>query len=87
MNVKESDATLILHDGSLSPGTQFTEELALSGGKACLVANVHHPQLVRSVRLWLQRTAPDILNVAGPRESESDGIYELARAALNEILA
>ena len=86
MNVKESDATLILHDGSLSPGTQFTEELALSGGKPCLVANLHHPRLIDSVRYWLERTQTEVLNVAGPRASESEGIYESARAALVEIL-
>jgi len=87
MNVKESHATLILHDGAESPGTEFTEELARSSGKPCLVANLHHPELVRSVRLWLDRTTPSALNVAGPRESESSGIYDLALKALVEILS
>ena len=86
-NVKSADATLILHDGSNSPGTQFTEELARSGGKPCLVANLHHPKIVESVRYWLERTRPDVLNVAGPRATESEGIYHLALRCLLEALA
>lgn len=85
-NVKEAAGTLIIHDGAESPGTKFTEELARSGGKSCLVANLHHPRVVESIRMWLERTSPDVLNVAGPRASESAGIYDLARACLTEAL-
>ena len=85
-NVKSASATLILHDGVDSPGTRFTEDLARSGGKPCLVALLHHPRLVESVRHWLERTRPEVLNVAGPRESESPGIYNHAFNRLTRIL-
>jgi hypothetical protein len=85
-NVQASSATLILHDGANSPGTRFTEELARSGGKPCLVAMIHHPRIVESVRHWLDRLKPDVLNVAGPRESESPGVYEEALEKLVQIL-
>ena len=87
MNVREADATLIVHDGAESPGTRFTEELAISGGKPCLVANLHHARVVESVRLWIDRTKPSILNIAGPRASESKEIYSHALRCLLEALA
>jgi len=85
LNVKSASATLILHDGTESPGTQFTEELARSGGKPCLVASLDHPRVIKSIRFWLDRTKPEILNVAGPRTSESPDIYEKARQCLVEV--
>ncbi len=34
---------------------------------------------------WLEAYSIQVLNVAGPRESEAPGIYEAARAFLDDV--
>lgn len=86
-NVRDSDGTLVLLVDQLSPGTKLTIEKANALGKALLLINLTmHPDAMDVVK-WLQTTAIQVLNVAGPRESEAPGMYEAARAFLDEVLA
>lgn len=76
-NVIDSDATLILCVSALKGGTRLTKRLCLRHDKPHLVSRLDRGE-ESSVRAWLSRQHPSTLNVAGPRESSSPGIYELA---------
>ncbi len=87
-NVHESDATLILHGGSITGGTRLALRTARRLGRPAFAVNLQNPGKPRVglVREWLVENRVHTLNVAGPRESESPGIYGLARDFLLELL-
>ncbi len=88
-NVRDSDATLILHTGLLGAGTEFTQKLAAEMERPLLVLNLARSSTaaVARVRTWLATHGIRTLNVAGPRESTSPGIYARAAAFLEQVLA
>ncbi len=76
-NVRDSDGTLVLHRGSLSGGTAFTIELAEEKNKPCLVIDLSTSPSQKLLD-WVRQHRIRTLNVAGPRESGSPGIYREA---------
>jgi hypothetical protein len=72
-NVLESDGTLILCHGAPVGGTELTRRLATRYGKPCLVANLD-TYSAADILAWLASANIRVLNVAGPRESQSPGI-------------
>jgi hypothetical protein len=85
-NVLEADATLIIARRPLSGGTELTFCMAAAHGRPCLVVNLDEPVDLAMVRSWLQACQVRILNVAGPRESQSPGIASLTRKLLIQLL-
>ncbi|MFL6088707.1 MAG: putative molybdenum carrier protein [Aeromicrobium sp.] len=84
LNVRDSDATLIVRSTSSSPGSDLTERHAGELGRPCLVAVDAD---VDAVLQWLSALPSELtLNVAGPRESEQPGIHRATRALLNQVL-
>lgn len=85
LNVRDSDATLIVWDGrTSSAGTQLTVEIAQELGRPMLVTSGDLGQ----TRAWLDGfSTPVVLNVAGPRESNCPGSYLRTAALLREALA
>ncbi|MGE4651898.1 MAG: putative molybdenum carrier protein [Myxococcota bacterium] len=90
LNVRDSDATLILSHGALSGGTALTRHLAEAQGKALLevdLAALGRKEASRTLARWLGAERPATLNVAGPRASKDPKIYaaavEVLRAALD----
>lgn len=85
-NVRDSDATLVLVPCEQwdSPGTAATIECCRALGRPHLVATVTDHDTVAA---WLAGL-PDgaVLNVAGPRESQSPGVYDKAGALLVRVL-
>lgn len=77
-NVLDGDATLILCRGPLSGGTELTLRLAERHRRPRLVVDLDRRVEPAEVRRWLEDNAVEILNVAGPRESQSPGIADLA---------
>lgn len=73
-NVIDSDATLILCRGRPSGGTELTLRLAEQHGRPCLVLDLDQPPQPEEVRRWLQDHRVEVLNIAGPRETQSPGI-------------
>ena len=73
-NVIDSDATLILCRGRPSGGTELTLRLAEQHGRPCLVLDLDQPPQPEEVRRWLQDHHVEVLNIAGPRETQSPGI-------------
>lgn len=84
-NVRDSDATLVLVRGrAASPGTMLTVEILQELGRPHLVADVAD---VAAVGQWLADLAEGVvLNVAGPRESQSPGIQADAERLLVSVL-
>ena len=86
-NVRDSDATLILTIGPPTLGTAFTVELAQRYQRPCFMVDfAQSPPKTDPVQHWLQEHHIKTLNVAGPRESKSPGIYALARHYLESLL-
>ena len=93
INVAKSDATLILtaHEGvAVSYGTQLTRAAALRLQKSTFVIRlpIQHRSEPGTAKVlgWIDDHNIKILNVAGPRESESPGIYDLSFAFILTIL-
>lgn len=87
-NVAEADATLILASQPLAGGTAVTHDCAEKLGKVLLVIEPCAADAARAaVAGWLAKHAPQVLNVAGPRESESPGIYRESKAFLTKLWA
>jgi hypothetical protein len=85
-NVLDSDGTLVLRGEQLSPGTEFTIELAARHSKPCLVVELVNQPDASIVRRWAKEQGIRVVNVAGPRASQSSGIYERALAFLRDVL-
>lgn len=86
LNVRDSDGTLIITTGKLAGGTALTEHCAIGRGKPFLVTDPADREAASGVREWLEANGIEVLNVAGPRESEAPGIYGLALALLTNAL-
>lgn len=77
-NVIDGDATLIFTAGKPDGGTKLTIKLLRKHRKPSLLiylANTGENEVVERVKNWLCKLEPRVLNVAGPRESKSPGIY------------
>lgn len=85
-NVRDSDGTLLLTRGPLEGGTRLTKEEAEKRGKPWLHLRTDVPAPVETIKTWMGENGIRVLNVAGPRASEEEGIYEEARALLDILL-
>jgi len=84
-NVRDSDATLIIAPEPLSGGTLLTSQIALEHKKPLLIV----PPVASSVadiRGWITLNQIKTLNVAGPRESQVNGIYQSSLSLLINLL-
>lgn len=97
-NVRSGDATLILSDKfQLSGGTAYTAKVASELGKPNKIINLDAEDAALQVRDWMLSLESEIpvkdssdcvvLNIAGPRESVSPGIFEKAKKVLLEVFA
>ena len=85
LNVRDSDATLILTRGAPTGGTAYTIEMAKQLGRPILV--VDFAAAAVAVRPWIEANAISVLNLAGPRESTVPGIHAEATAFLTALLS
>ena len=85
LNVRDSDATLIVWDRRApSPGSQRTIDAAEQLGRPVLVTSGDADETTA----WLAGfPTPVNLNVAGPRESTCPGSYARTAALLRRVLA
>ena len=89
LNVRDSDATVIVSHGALVGGTALTRSLAIGLGKPLLHLDldcVSEEDASVALREWLARLEPARLNVAGARESEDSGIHAATRRVLRAAL-
>ena len=85
-NVRDSDATLILSVGPPTGGTLLTLNLCVKNGKPYLLVDLRTADAGAAAKAagWLR--SHESVNVAGPRESKSPGVYAAARAFLARVL-
>jgi hypothetical protein len=81
-NVRDASATLVLTRGQPSPGTALTIDLARRLERPLLVLDLRDDPDPGAVARFVRDWQVGVLNVAGPRESQSPGIGALARAFL-----
>ena len=86
LNVRDSDATLILTRGEPAGGTQLTVEWADKLSKPTLVVDLAQPTDPDGIADWLEGERAKVLNVAGPRESTVPGIGAAAAAIMKVVL-
>ncbi len=86
LNVRDSDATLIITRGPLSGGALKTAADARERGRPHRVTDLDPAPDPRAVARWIGETGAQVLNVAGPRESEAPGIHAQAQAFLTAVL-
>jgi len=86
LNVEDSDGSLVIANGSPKGGTALTLKLAKQLSKPFLLVDLARRADPSEVQQWIQKNHIRILNVAGPREGESVGIFEKASAFLLEVL-
>ncbi len=85
-NVRDSDGTFVLTDDTPTGGTALTIRLAKHHHKPYLILNVDQRSDPTVVSSWLIQHDIRTLNIAGPRESTSPGIYESAYAFLHTFV-
>lgn len=85
-NVRDSDATLVLASGAASAGTELAVTVARQLRRPLYAFHAGSAEDVGAFRRWLQVYRVGTLNVAGPRESESPGIYAEARRILTALM-
>jgi len=88
-NVRDTDATLIVHRGSLQGGSAFTRNEAARLGKPVMTVDLARSSVesgARAAAAWMAGLSGTRLNVAGPRASTHPGIYRDARALLDAVL-
>ena len=76
-NVTDSDATLLFTFDKLGSGSALTVKLARKHHRPFLHINLSKQtdnEVVKIITEWLDDSKPEILNVAGSRESTSKGI-------------
>ena len=89
-NVLDADATLVIdpEGASPSPGTKATMEFARTHRKGLLVVTGASKRDMDRIKKWLEGLGEcRELNVAGPRESEFPGAYDLAYRIVQSLLS
>ena len=88
LNVRDSDATLVLSHDDLMGGSALAMRLCRQLGRPLLYTDLAHlREGAAEVRAWLARVQPGVLNVAGPRHSEDPNVYADAYALLVAALS
>jgi len=85
-NVIDSDATLILTRGEPEGGTRETLMIAQELKKPYHIVDLKRTHSPLAALRWLEAKRPDVLNVAGPRESHAPDIYDEALLFLKHLL-
>ena len=87
MNVDDSDGTLVLFSDVLGSGSEYTIDYSIKKSKPNFIANVTDLNSINTVVKWVIQHDIESLNIAGPRESTSPGIYSLTKTYLKELFA
>lgn len=85
-NIEISDATLIIHAGNIDKGTILTVDLCSKLNKPMYSVNLENKLAIAKLMNWLQNNKIKNLNIAGPRESNSPGIYNASLQFLQLLL-
>lgn len=87
LNVRDSDGTLILTVGPPTGGTAYTITCAQRLQKPYCIIDLSQETAPDRAQYWLEEQGIIVLNVAGPRQSQSSVGYVLAYQFLLTLLA
>jgi hypothetical protein len=88
-NVKDSDGTVIIYPGKLSGGTEQTVRFCVGQQRPHQLIDASKISAEEATRLiadFVRKRKIDILNVAGPRQSEWPEGYDYAGRALDAFV-
>jgi predicted Rossmann-fold nucleotide-binding protein len=85
LNVNDSNGTLIFINGYIDKGTKLTMDTAADLKKPCFIFDFSKTTEKEKLLNWLSENKIKTLNIAGPRESNSAGIYGLVYDVLKKI--
>ncbi|MDF1678850.1 MAG: putative molybdenum carrier protein [Legionellaceae bacterium] len=91
LNVRDSDGTLIIVPtlplpGTITDGTGLTIQEAEETKPHLIIALDEKEEAIDTIRGWIDENNIRILNIGGPRESSSPGIYEKTCELLRALL-
>jgi hypothetical protein len=89
LNVRDSDATLIVSHGPLCGGSLLTLNEARTQARPVFhldLTVLAHREALDQICDWLRRISPQTLNVAGPRGSHDPAIYRSVSELLRVVL-
>jgi hypothetical protein len=87
-NVRDTNATLILYRGRLHGGSAYTLEQATRVNRPVLTVDLTGSAPgddANRILTWWAEISGTRLNVAGPRSSTDPGVYDKARAVLDDV--
>lgn len=91
LNLRDSDATLVLWPAKMvsSPGTSLPVPERAGPKKSRLEVRLGAEGLAEEISRWIASIPGQsiVLNIGGPRESESPGIYQYSRELLLQVSA
>ncbi|MBF0421759.1 MAG: putative molybdenum carrier protein [Magnetococcales bacterium] len=85
LNVQDADGTLVLYQNQLRGGSALTSRHARKLGIPCMEVDLSQPHPIDEVIRWIQQHRIQIINIAGPRESENQGIHRRAGTFLCQL--
>jgi len=88
-NVIDSDGTLIMSHGKLTGGSELTREIAKENDRPCLNIDLNKTiafKAAEQIKSWIETHKIEVLNIAGPRESNDPKIYKAVGDILETVL-
>jgi len=85
-NVDISDALILIIDDELDIGSGLALSTARKLSKPTLIISLKSPRPTKEIKFWINKNMPCRINFAGPRESNSPGIYDNTYAFLEELI-
>lgn len=85
-NVLHADGTLIICQRVPFGGTALAVEVAFEAFKPFFVQNMKRGYNIDDIKSWMLQYKIKTLNIAGPRESEEPGSYELTMKVLGDLI-
>ncbi len=85
-NARDSDGTLIIVKDEPMGGTLYTIEMAKKHGKPYYLFELTKEKNLDQVAKWVLDNNIKKINVAGPRASQTEGIYDMAYKVVDNLL-
>ena len=87
LNARDSDGTLIVVRDAPMGGTLYTIEMAEKHKRPYFIFNLSNGSEIEDIANWIINNNIHKLNVAGPRASQVEKIYNSAYGVLQQILS
>lgn len=85
-NIAISDGTLIFFMTLIDKGTQKTIDICKERNKPMLIYSLGKDLSQEKILDWINANNISTLNIAGPRESNDPGIYQLVYSYMNDLI-